>query len=132
MVFFLYFGRKYSATARGNRVKPVRCDGCGHQFSYVMHREVTCHASSPYMLDNKGASAQAASEAQRSLAWALENECDAVPCPRCKKFQPEMLHLTHDFKRQKRKSDYFIMLLFVAATALILGGIYVASINRWL
>jgi hypothetical protein len=48
-----------------------------------MRKEGVGRGYSPYFLVNARAKSVALSEAEKDLAWMLENSCDPVPCPRC-------------------------------------------------
>src|SRR5437660_898184 len=71
-------------TAWGTNVKLVTCHWCGYDFAYLMARSVG------------GGSRERAVLRLRKI---LLLDCDAVPCPSCGSYQPNMVRL---LKRRHR------------------------------
>jgi hypothetical protein len=83
--------KEYTCTVSGGTVKFVECEECRQKFVYYMVRQAQGQGSSLYFLDNVGAEGRAQSAAQSSLQKQLTSDCDAIPCPKCNKFQEEMV-----------------------------------------
>jgi hypothetical protein len=101
----LYVGRTYTATLTGDAVKGVQCQNCGCEYFYKLVRTAQGQGSSPYFLDNSGASNRAHNAAQKALAKALKG-IDIAPCPDCGWLQSDMV--------KKVKSDKYGWLLIIA------------------
>ncbi len=84
-------GREYTATLESAVPKAVTCEQCGREYFYLMRRQASGSASSPFFLDNRGASQRARERAEEELRQALETECDPVPCPECAWYQSHMV-----------------------------------------
>lgn len=83
--------RIYSATIDGRAVKPVLCDHCDCTFVYSIERRGKGSAEVG-MLANDDEARQAAAEfAAQRLEESLKFEVDPVPCPRCGRFQEDMV-----------------------------------------
>lgn len=89
MVFIPVSG-KYTATAAARAWIPVSCEHCGYRFGYLTSRTAEGTATSVLWLDNEGAAERARKAAAESLDRALKRACDAIPCPRCVKYQSSM------------------------------------------
>lgn len=87
----MYVGRKYTATAEGAVWRPITCEHCRLQWAYKLVRKAEGTGSSPYFLDNDGASQRAHAEAQEELQKKLENDVEAIACPQCHKYQDAMI-----------------------------------------
>jgi hypothetical protein len=87
---FIPVGRDYTATHESTVPKDVTCEQCGREFYYLMKRQASGSASSPFFLDNRGAGARARDRAEEELRRLLETECDPVPCPECGWYQSSM------------------------------------------
>jgi Zn ribbon nucleic-acid-binding protein len=83
------FWEKFTATVNGRVMKLVPCENCSTEYVYVLEREGTGVGTSVYLL-NPGAEDHAVSAAQDTLQQALENDFDAVPCPKCGHYQRYM------------------------------------------
>jgi hypothetical protein len=92
-MFFLFTGNKYTTTVSGTIRKHVQCRACGTSYDYQMKRKGKGAALSPYFLDNEGAATYSEEKARKSLDEKLTHEVEAVPCPRCGFYQPDMVAL---------------------------------------
>jgi hypothetical protein len=92
------FWTKYTATLQDSVLKEVRCEGCSTEYVYLMTREGIGSGVSMYLLNEQGASDNATSGARESLASALENDFDPVPCPVCGHYQRYMFPKLMDGK----------------------------------
>jgi hypothetical protein len=94
---FFYAYRTYTASVSGSTRRHVRCVGCLHEYDYVLHRSAYGGGHSAFFLANESASYKAKERARANLAKALDEGVDAVFCPSCGIYQPDMVSL---LKRQ--------------------------------
>ena len=88
----MYFWRQHTVKITGPIQKSVICCNCSHKYEYLAVRDGYGGGHSPFIVfNNKGAVAAAEKWAQLELQTALNNSIDAVPCPRCFVFQPDMI-----------------------------------------
>jgi hypothetical protein len=102
-------GMKYSATARGEVPKLVKCEGCGLEYVYLLRARGEGNASSMLFLDNQGAQLRARERAEKQLAAALETGVGVVPCPGCGRIQENMVPLA-----QKGRHPWMLLLAIFA------------------
>jgi hypothetical protein len=74
-------------------LKLVHCEHCQKEYVYKLERSATGSGTSMLFLNNRGASARAAAQAQDKLRRSLEEGADLVPCPACGYYQAHMLPL---------------------------------------
>lgn len=84
-------GTNYTATMSGRLPKLVKCTLCGIGYVYLLERTASGASMSFMFLDEEGARARAAAQAEEVLRKRLEREIDVVPCPACGHVQPEMI-----------------------------------------
>lgn len=87
MLIPIVFWKTYRETVHGRRLKVVPCENCSTEYVYLLEREGSGAGASLYMLNNEAAAGQAKEGADESLASALENDFDPVPCPACGHYQ---------------------------------------------
>jgi hypothetical protein len=97
--FFVYVGKRFDATKRGQRVVQVKCDQCGCEFFYELARVGTGAASAPYYVRQDSASRRAMKQAEVDLERRLTREADLVPCPECN-------WINHELVRKHRDGRY--------------------------
>jgi hypothetical protein len=61
-----------------------------------MARNAAGTASSPALIGGDAAEARASYDAAKALQRSLREECDAVPCPHCGGYQPNMVDLVRN------------------------------------
>ena len=89
---FVYVWRQHTARVTGSATKHVRCAACATEFEYVVVREGRGGGHAPLMIfNNTSASEAAASRARADLRARLENAIEAVHCPCCGIYQPNMV-----------------------------------------
>ncbi len=88
---FLYAYRTYTASVSGAARRRVRCVGCAHEYDYVLQRSAYGGGHSAFFLANESASYKAKERAPANLAKALDEGVEAVFCPACGIYQPEMI-----------------------------------------
>jgi hypothetical protein len=89
--FFVYFGKRFDATKREQRVVQVQCDQCGCEFFYELARVGIGAASAPYYLGQGSAARRAMKYAEVDLERRLNREADLVPCPECNWINNELV-----------------------------------------
>lgn len=89
-------GTKYSATASGQRWKPVRCVHCKLEWAYLVERQGGGAGAAPLFVGSDEAKKQASEQAQSNLVRALDAALEPVRCPGCQKYQPAMVELLKD------------------------------------
>lgn len=93
---------RFESSARGRTAKFVTCEYCMTDYVYLVERKTTGVAFAPFMM-NSGFDKVAQLDALTKLETALSQAVDGVPCPRCAKFQSEMVrrarHLHHNWMR---------------------------------
>lgn len=79
-----------TVTATGRKLKPVRCENCGHQYVYMLKRQASGGASA---LEGRelGAEDKARTMAQSILDRKMKGAVDLVPCPKCGWVQERMI-----------------------------------------
>jgi hypothetical protein len=78
-------------SVQGSTLKTVKCSSCSTEFVYCMRRSATGSAMTVFWTDLEGTRKEAAKDAKRYLAGALDREFDAVPCPACGHYQDYMI-----------------------------------------
>ncbi len=81
---------EYTVTVNGRVHKRVPCEGCGVEYVYVLERESTGTAISPYSVPGGAEEVRLASAAEESVQQYLANDFDPVPCPVCGHYQKHM------------------------------------------
>lgn len=110
---------EYQATARGSALKQVNCEECESEYFYIVQRAATGRGTSPLMLFNQGAAAHAEAQAAAELNASLDRAVDLVPCPKCGRFQSNMVQ-----KAQRRRHRWmFIVGLTLTITVGTVGGL---------
>lgn len=94
------YGESFSTTAHGCLPKRVRCEECGHVYYYMLQRSATGHGTNLLFIDEKGARRRSARDAEAKLHEALRNECDPVPCPKCGRYQPDMVRRARQLRHR--------------------------------
>jgi ribosomal protein S27E len=93
-------------TLRGSAFKHVRCEGCGDEYVYELHRAITASHS----------------QARAVLQRTLDQATDAVPCPGCGHYQRHMLG-----KLKSRHANWLfysgILVLLVPTPAFFMAAI---------
>jgi len=103
----MLFGFSHSSTVRGTVPRIVTCSNCNQRFGYELHVRGTGSSFSPWLLGFKEASESAGDEARqdfiRRAASAnaltsmpvedLRSSLNAVPCPHCLHYQPDMIRM---------------------------------------
>ena len=88
----------YSCEATGSTFKIVRCEHCRFVYVYRMER-TTAVAVSESILGDGSAGMHAHQLAEGALNRKLQDDCDAVPCLECGKYQDHMVAaLRRDFQ----------------------------------
>ncbi len=90
MLIFIPTGMKYTARAWASSIKEVTCVHCGAVFVYEMRRAVSTQSSAPLFIGMESAKTRAARNTQSRLQKELGRKNDDVPCPSCKRLQPDM------------------------------------------
>lgn len=90
---FLYAYRTYTASVSGDVRQRVRCVECSLEYEYILRRRAYGEGHSAYFLANERASQLAEERARANLLRALDDEIDAVFCPACGIYQPDMVNL---------------------------------------
>jgi hypothetical protein len=89
---FAYFWRQHTTKVTGSILRRMKCDGCSFEFEYVAARDGWGGGHSPFIVfNNAGAAAAAEKRARASLNRALDEAVEAVPCPACGIYQPDMV-----------------------------------------
>jgi hypothetical protein len=123
----MYVGRKYTATVTGSVWRAVTCEHCRLQWAYKLTRKAEGTGRSAYFLDNSGASRRADDEAETELKRKLENDVDAIPCPRCQRYQQAMFGQA----RYEEYGHWYGIALVVAIGALIFCGVTGGHHQSW-
>jgi hypothetical protein len=121
------FWVEHTATVNGRVLKLVPCENCSIEYVYVLEREGTGFAVSPYALYNEEARDYAASSADDTLQQYLANDFDPVPCPACGHYQQYMfpkLIETHSPWGAAAKVAVLMVVCLSAVTALYWGANY--------
>src|SRR4051812_3153772 len=88
---FIPYAMTYSASAKGSVIKDVRCEHCGCDFVYKMDRRGSDTAKSFLFLNNNGAKKRAQRRALADLDEQLTQGSDPIPCPKCLRYQVDMI-----------------------------------------
>jgi hypothetical protein len=107
------YAREYSATLAGSVLKLVLCENCGVEYVYRLERTAMGSGTSMLFLDNQGARARAAHQADDRLRALLAHEVEAVPCPDCGWYQRSMI--------PKARSDHAHWMVTAGLVLLIVG-----------
>ena len=86
-------GTRIKAPILGRTRKLVRCEQCATEFSYIMERECEGLAERSSYNDDNQASMAAAQFAVDKIRKILARDLDYVPCPKCGRYQRNMLRL---------------------------------------
>jgi hypothetical protein len=116
---------RYSVTLQGNIPRQVRCAFC--QCEFVFFIKCTSHASgtSVLMLNNEGAQKRAQSSAMNGFENVAES-WPLVPCPRCGKYQEEMVNE----KKIALKNTFLLVGMIFGILIGFIGGIpYIKDIH---
>lgn len=117
----IYVGSTHTAQVEGDSPIPVRCEACGYEYVYMIHRVTQGVASNPYYLRGEGAAQAAEKRAHEKLAKALLRGCEVVPCPECGHIQQPMARLLRARARMGMK--YLAWTCFwLALLALVIVG----------
>lgn len=100
-------------TAWGSNIQFVTCTWCGRRFCYRLTRAVAAGSQQ---------------DAETRLQRVLQLECDAIPCPQCGSYQPEMVRL---LKRQHRSGLWLTGLLLLAVGAAVCGVLFGLGVPWW-
>jgi hypothetical protein len=90
---FFYAYRTYTASVSGSARRHVQCVGCSHEYEYTLQRSAYGGGHSAFFLANESASYKAKERARDNLVKALGEGVEAVFCPSCGIYQPEMVRL---------------------------------------
>lgn len=102
----------------GSTVKNVRCETCGHTYSYVMQRTARA-AVQGFTLNRQKAKECALAEANHKLQADLVSGFDVVPCPKCGAFTKQM--------KAKPWQNLILSLLFFILAVVLLGFAYLRA-----
>jgi hypothetical protein len=101
-------GYTYSCTVSGSTFKIVQCEHCRFVYVYKMTRTAAGAASESFANPNLYATQQAEAAASFGLKLKLRDDCDAVPCLECGKYQEHMVEaLRRDFHLGWRNFSLF-------------------------
>jgi hypothetical protein len=106
--------RTHFANAKHSTLKSVVCQHCCHRYAYRMERTASGMAFSPPLFGGDAAEARAAADSVKAVQRTLEDECDAVPCPQCGAYQPNMVEVL--------RNQHNSFLRGLAAGVLLLAG----------
>ncbi|MGC4119462.1 MAG: hypothetical protein QM765_33820 [Myxococcales bacterium] len=82
---------RYSAEVSGRAFKPVLCEHCDCTFVYQLHRRARVAGSTHMPLTLDEVKQAASDDATTLLDQSLKEDVDPVPCPRCGKYQENMV-----------------------------------------
>lgn len=86
-------GMEYTVTATGATQKAVVCCRCRHEYIYPVRRTVKGDGFSPLFRNRAAAKTRARVAAEANLRQALQDAREAVSCPACGTYQPDMVPL---------------------------------------
>lgn len=109
----IYFGKRYTSTAQGSKVKAAQCVNCQCVYAFAQTSVGTGVGISPYYLDNDGASRRAGERASRQLAKKLKMDGPAA-CPTCGWVQPAMVRV---MKKERTPAFGVLAILSIIAAA---------------
>jgi hypothetical protein len=95
----MLFVVEYTLSVEVRGRKPVTCQQCGHEYSYVLTREGSGKDGTLFGLAPSRAQDKARDRAEQAAVDKLRRECDPVPCPACGWYQPDMV-------REARRRKY--------------------------
>jgi hypothetical protein len=87
----VYFWKRQSATVSDWGWKLVTCAGCGRDYRFLVFRSASAGGHAPSRLNDKAATAGPKKRAKFDARHELSNAIEAVPCPICGAFQPDMV-----------------------------------------
>ncbi len=124
--------RVYTVESSGSIVKFVTCVHCGVEYVYSMKRRAKGRAEGVALIGDATTADNAKEKSQLALSKKLLKSCDAVPCPKCAMYQPEMLaklrHVRHNWMRRWARN-----LLYVGAALFVVKGIRIlGEMDGWL
>jgi len=122
---YVYFGKRFDATAVGSLVKCVACEKCGGHFFYQLVRVGAASARAPYNLDQDRAAGQAQWRAEANLAEQLHGQSELVPCPHCGHIQQEMI----EYIRARMYRELVVLAWIVSIAGLLITGF--AALLKW-
>jgi hypothetical protein len=88
----VYFGVKYTATAKGATTRSVKCVECRSTYSFDVAAKAKGRAEAAYTFSNWKAQLRARDRANENLAFALSQVVRLAACPNCGAYQPDMIH----------------------------------------
>jgi hypothetical protein len=94
----LPIGKQYSATVAGSEIRTVQCANCNCEYVYVVEATGSATAISPLYINQDAAESRARVEARAAMKRQLKGKIEAVACPACGNYQPDMVR----FLRHRR------------------------------
>ena len=96
-------GTVMKASATGSVIREVKCVHCPITYYYVLRRTGRGRRTAHLWIGQREAKMFAAAEAKETLARYLADGVDAVACPNCGYYQPDMIGAAKDEKLSTRK-----------------------------
>jgi len=112
--------KSHSARAAGAIWRTVKCVGCGCEFLYRMQRDAKATKFDVAMMSDDEMTMATSSEAWALLAHRLHAECDAVPCPDCGIYQPDMVAM---LRKRYSRLPYVAGIVAIAVWAIHIIGV---------
>src|SRR5262245_46375005 len=107
------------SVVHGRVPKQVQCEQCGHEYLYLLERQVRGQGTDLLFLDREGAEQRARAEAEARLQAVLERAVDGVPCPECGHVQQHMFPYLR--RMRHRNMERLGLFLIPVAVLLFLG-----------
>jgi hypothetical protein len=111
--------RQYTTTLKAAVPKHVLCEHCRTEYVYMMSRTAAGSGTSPLFLDADGAIARGEAKAEKALAKKLARDVDAVPCPKCVRYQCSMFPRARQAWQRWLRATGMILLAVVIVGALV-------------
>ena len=118
----------YRAFRFGAISKYVCCEHCGTDFAYTMIRHAEGHGTSYYFLDEAGAEERANRRAESKVQSALANEVEPVECPKCGRFQADMVQEARRRRWSWLRPFWAVVAPVVLVPMFFCGGMYVNGV----
>ena len=111
----VYVSSEFYASLQGSAVKHTKCEFCGKQYVYVMRRIGQGKVEAHVQTDRQYGLELARNDAVGDSLLKMRRSCDTVPCPKCGKFQRQMIRQ----ERLRRLGWSFLAWLGLGPTVLV-------------